>query len=143
MDSPGGFRGTARRADDPTRRSEPVMPRRTSTTPSRSRTAARAEIDALLASGDLFRYRAARLAGGAARGGVRGVHGGALRAGGELLLFGAVPGDEGAGPAPGGRVLIPAFTFAAVPSAVVHAGGVPVLVEVGDNFRIDLDGFRG
>jgi dTDP-4-amino-4,6-dideoxygalactose transaminase len=40
--------------------------------------------------------------------------------------------------APDARVLIPAFTFAAVPSAVVHAGGLPVLVEVGDNFRIDL-----
>jgi dTDP-4-amino-4,6-dideoxygalactose transaminase len=42
----------------------------------------------------------------------------------------------------GGRVLIPAFTFAAVPSAVVHAGAVPVLVEVGDNFRIDLADFE-
>nr|WP_090220325.1 aminotransferase class I/II-fold pyridoxal phosphate-dependent enzyme [Litoreibacter janthinus] len=36
------------------------------------------------------------------------------------------------------KVLIPAFTFAAVPSAVVHADCLPVLVEVGDNYRVDL-----
>ncbi len=39
------------------------------------------------------------------------------------------------------RVLIPAFTFAAVPSAVVHAGCQPVLVEVGDDFRINMADF--
>ncbi|MEL6641872.1 MAG: aminotransferase class I/II-fold pyridoxal phosphate-dependent enzyme [Pseudomonadota bacterium] len=39
------------------------------------------------------------------------------------------------------KVLIPAFTFAAVPSAVVHADCVPVLCECGDNYRIDLDDF--
>jgi dTDP-4-amino-4,6-dideoxygalactose transaminase len=38
-------------------------------------------------------------------------------------------------------VLIPAFTFAAVPSAVVHANCQPVLVEVADNYRIDIDDF--
>ncbi|WP_413870297.1 DegT/DnrJ/EryC1/StrS family aminotransferase, partial [Albidovulum sp.] len=43
---------------------------------------------------------------------------------------------------PGARVLIPAFTFAAVPSAVIHANCVPVLVEVGEDLRIDLDDFR-
>lgn len=42
----------------------------------------------------------------------------------------------------GARVLIPAFTFAAVPSAVVHADCQPVLVEVGDNFRIDMADFE-
>ncbi len=36
------------------------------------------------------------------------------------------------------RVLIPAFTFAAVPSAVVHAGCVPVLVDVAANYRVDI-----
>jgi len=41
----------------------------------------------------------------------------------------------------GARVLIPAFTFAAVPSAVVHAECTPVLVEVGDNYRIDMADF--
>ena len=39
------------------------------------------------------------------------------------------------------KVLIPAFTFGAVPSAVVHADCVPVLCECGENYRIDLDDF--
>jgi dTDP-4-amino-4,6-dideoxygalactose transaminase len=41
----------------------------------------------------------------------------------------------------GAKVLIPAFTFAAVPSAVVHAECEPVLVEVGENYRVDMDDF--
>jgi dTDP-4-amino-4,6-dideoxygalactose transaminase len=41
----------------------------------------------------------------------------------------------------GAKVLIPAFTFAAVPSAVVHADCVPVLVECGADYRIDMDDF--
>lgn len=40
------------------------------------------------------------------------------------------------------RVLIPAFTFAAVPSSVVHADCVPVLCEVGENYRIDVSDFE-
>ena len=40
------------------------------------------------------------------------------------------------------RVLIPGFTFAAVPSAVLHAECLPVLCEVGDNYRIDLNAFE-
>ena len=39
------------------------------------------------------------------------------------------------------RVMIPAFTFAAVPSSVVHADCVPVLCECADNYRIDLTDF--
>ncbi len=39
------------------------------------------------------------------------------------------------------RVLIPGFTFAAVPSAVIHAGCTPVLCEVGENYRVDLGDF--
>ncbi|SLN15230.1 DegT/DnrJ/EryC1/StrS family aminotransferase [Ruegeria meonggei] len=39
------------------------------------------------------------------------------------------------------RVLIPGFTFAAVPSSVVHADCIPVLCEVGQNYRIDMDDF--
>ena len=42
----------------------------------------------------------------------------------------------------GAKVLIPAFTFAAVPSAVVHAGCEPVLVEVADNYRINMTDFE-
>ncbi len=39
------------------------------------------------------------------------------------------------------RVMIPAFTFAAVPSSVLHADCVPVLCECADNYRIDLADF--
>ncbi len=40
------------------------------------------------------------------------------------------------------RVLIPAFTFAAVPSSIIHADCIPVLCECKDDYRIDLDDFR-
>ncbi len=40
------------------------------------------------------------------------------------------------------RVLIPGFTFAAVPSSVMHADCLPVLCEVGANYRIDLADFE-
>lgn len=40
------------------------------------------------------------------------------------------------------RVLIPGFTFAAVPSSVVHADCVPVLCEVGENYRVDMADFE-
>lgn len=43
---------------------------------------------------------------------------------------------------PGAKVLIPGFTFAAVPSAVVHADCVPVLVEVDQTYRVDLDDLK-
>jgi dTDP-4-amino-4,6-dideoxygalactose transaminase len=104
--------------------------------------AVRSEIDALLASGDLFRY------GPAATSPVAQLES-------EFAAFVGVPyalavnscssalflALKALGIEPGARVLIPAFTFAAVPSAVVHAGCEPVLVEVGTNFRIDLDDF--
>jgi dTDP-4-amino-4,6-dideoxygalactose transaminase len=50
-----------------------------------------------------------------------------------LLCSGVKPGD---------KVLLPAFTFTAVPSSVVHAGATPVLVEVADNFCIDTEKLR-
>jgi dTDP-4-amino-4,6-dideoxygalactose transaminase len=40
------------------------------------------------------------------------------------------------------KVLIPAFTFAAVPSSIVHADCIPVLCECADNYRIDMHDFR-
>lgn len=40
------------------------------------------------------------------------------------------------------RVLMPGFTFAAVPSSVVHADCIPVLCEVGANYRIDIKDFE-
>ena len=39
------------------------------------------------------------------------------------------------------RVLIPAFTFAAVPSSVLHAECVPVLCECNADYRIDMADF--
>ena len=48
----------------------------------------------------------------------------------SLTSCGVRPGDE---------VLIPAFTFVAVPSAVVHAGARPVLVESTPDLAIDPD----
>ena len=104
--------------------------------------AARAEIERLLATGDLFRYTAPENAPVALL----------EREFAELLgtryalavsscsaaLFLSL---LGLGLKPGTRVLIPGFTFAAVPSAVVHANCQPVLVEVGDNYRIDMADF--
>lgn len=37
------------------------------------------------------------------------------------------------------KVLLPAFTFVAVPSAIIHAGGKPTLVEISENYSICLD----
>ncbi len=39
----------------------------------------------------------------------------------------------------GDKVLVPGFTFTAVPSSIIHAGGVPVLVECNPNYTIDTD----
>jgi len=104
--------------------------------------AARSEIDALLASGDLFRYRAdtdstvAKLEREFAE--FMGVPFALAVSSCSSALFLSLKAlDIG----PGDKVLVPAFTFAAVPSAVVHAGGEPVLVEVNENYRIDLSDF--
>ncbi len=40
------------------------------------------------------------------------------------------------------RILMPAFTFAAVPSSVVHANLTPVLCECGEDYRINLKDFE-
>src|SRR3989338_6825692 len=39
----------------------------------------------------------------------------------------------------GDKVLMPAFTFTAVPSSIIHAGGVPVLVEINEDYCVDLE----
>lgn len=104
--------------------------------------AARDAIDRLLASGDLFRYTApegspvallevefAELLG------ARYALAVSSCSAALFLSLKALDLPRGA------RVLIPAFTFAAVPSAVVHADCVPVLVEVGENYRVDMDDF--
>ncbi|EBA14922.1 aminotransferase, DegT/DnrJ/EryC1/StrS family protein [Roseobacter sp. SK209-2-6] len=104
--------------------------------------AARAEIDALLQSGDLFRYTApenapvtlleqefAELLGSKYALAVSSCSAALFLSLKALDL----PRDA--------RVLIPGFTFAAVPSSVVHADCVPVLCEVGENYRIDIADF--
>lgn len=105
--------------------------------------AARAEIDQLLASGDLFRYTAPEgapvallEAEFAAFMGSRYALAVSSCSAALFLSLKALDLPRGA------RVLIPAFTFAAVPSAVLHADCTPVLVEVGANYRIDLADFR-
>lgn len=104
--------------------------------------AARAEIDRLLASGDLFRYTAPE---GAPVALLEAEFADLLGARYALAVSSCsaalflslkaldLPRDA--------RVLIPAFTFAAVPSAVIHADCVPVLVEVGANYRVDMADF--
>ena len=42
----------------------------------------------------------------------------------------------------GEHVLMPAFTFAAVPSAVLHAGCTPVLANIGPDLRLDIEDFE-
>ncbi len=104
--------------------------------------AARAAIDAMLTSGDLFRYTAAEgapvallEAEFATLMGSRYALAVASCSAALFLSLKALDLPRGA------RVLIPAFTFAAVPSAVVHADCEPVLVEVGPNYRVDMADF--
>jgi dTDP-4-amino-4,6-dideoxygalactose transaminase len=103
--------------------------------------AARAEIDRLLETGDLFRYTSedapvARLEAQFAE--MLGSPYALAVASCSAALFLTLKALD----LPrGAKVLIPAFTFGAVPSAVVHADCVPVLVEVGENYRIDMDDF--
>jgi perosamine synthetase len=104
--------------------------------------AARAEIDRLLASGDLFRYTAAADAPVALLEaefadllGSRYALAVSSCSAALFLSLKALDLPKGA------KVLIPAFTFAAVPSSVVHAECEPVLVEVGDNYRVDMADF--
>ncbi len=105
--------------------------------------AAREAIDALMQSGDLFRYTApqdspvalleaefAALLGSKYALAVSSCSAALFL---SLKALG-LPRDA--------RVLIPGFTFAAVPSSIVHADCVPVLCEVGENYRIDLKDFE-
>lgn len=105
--------------------------------------AARAEIDRLIATGDLFRYTAPENAPVAlleaefaALMGARYALAVSSCSAALFLSLKALDLPRGA------KVLIPAFTFAAVPSSVVHADCVPVLVEVGENYRVDMEDFE-
>lgn len=42
----------------------------------------------------------------------------------------------------GDIVAMPAFTFIAVPSAIVHAGATPLLIDVTDDYVMDVDDFE-
>ena len=104
---------------------------------------ARAEIDRMLKSGDLFRYTASENAPVtlleqefATFMGCKYALAVSSCSAALFLSLKALglPRDA--------RVLIPAFTFAAVPSSVVHADCIPVLCEVGDNYRVDLRDFE-
>ncbi|MDQ2065718.1 aminotransferase class I/II-fold pyridoxal phosphate-dependent enzyme [Xinfangfangia sp. CPCC 101601] len=104
--------------------------------------AARAEIDRLLSSGDLFRYTAPSDAPVALLEkefaellGARFALAVSSCSAALFLCLKALDLPKGA------KVLIPAFTFAAVPSSVVHAECEPVLVEVGANYRVDMADF--
>jgi dTDP-4-amino-4,6-dideoxygalactose transaminase len=105
--------------------------------------AARAEVERLLLSGDLFRYTAPRDAPvtllerdfAAMMGSAYALAVSSCSAALFLSL-------KALGLPRGARVLIPGFTFAAVPSSVVHADCVPVLCEVGEDYRIDIADFE-
>jgi dTDP-4-amino-4,6-dideoxygalactose transaminase len=105
--------------------------------------AARTEIERLLTSGDLFRYTAREDAPVALLeqefAEMMGCKYALAVASCSAALFLSLKALD---LHPGAKVLIPAFTFAAVPSAVVHAGCTPILVEVGTNYRIDLADFE-
>ncbi|MEM9549771.1 MAG: DegT/DnrJ/EryC1/StrS family aminotransferase [Pseudomonadota bacterium] len=105
--------------------------------------AARHAIDALLRSGDLFRYTASAdapvsllEAEFAEMIGSRYALAVSSCSAALFLSLKALDLPRDA------RVLIPGFTFAAVPSSVVHADCLPVLCEVGDNYRVNLADFE-
>ena len=104
---------------------------------------ARAEIDRLLQSGDLFRYTAPEDAPVALLeeefAAMMGTKYALAVSSCSAALFLSL---KALGLPRDARVLIPGFTFAAVPSSVVHADCVPVLCEVGDNYRIDVADFE-
>lgn len=102
----------------------------------------RAEIERLMLSGDLFRYSADKDAPAtlleaefAAMMGSRFALAVSSCSAALFLSLKALDLPVRA------RVLIPGFTFAAVPSAVLHADCLPVLCEVGTNYRVDLEDF--
>lgn len=105
--------------------------------------AAREAIDALMQSGDLFRYTAPQDAPVALLeqefADLIGCKYALAVSSCSAALFLSL---KALGLPRDARVLIPGFTFAAVPSSVVHADCVPVLCEVGENYRIDMADFE-
>jgi len=105
--------------------------------------AAREAIDALMQSGDLFRYTAPEDAPVALLerefADLLGAKYALAVSSCSAALFLSL---KALGLPRDARVLIPGFTFAAVPSSVVHADCLPVLCEVGENYRIDMADFE-
>lgn len=104
---------------------------------------ARAELEALLQTGDLFRYHRAEDApvtlleqDFAKLLGVKYALAVASCSAALFLSMKALDLPKGA------RVLIPGFTFAAVPSSVIHAECTPVLVEVDETLRMNMSDFE-
>jgi len=104
---------------------------------------ARDEIERLLQSGDLFRYTAPENAPVSLLeeefASMMGVKYALAVSSCSAALFLSL---KALGLPRDARVLIPGFTFAAVPSSVIHADCVPVLCEVGENYRIDIADFE-
>ena len=103
---------------------------------------AREAIDALMQSGDLFRYTAPQDAPVALLeaefAALLGTKYALAVSSCSAALFLSL---KALGLPRDARVLIPGFTFAAVPSSILHADCIPVLCEVGDNYRIDMTDF--
>ncbi|ETX30054.1 DegT/DnrJ/EryC1/StrS family aminotransferase [Roseivivax isoporae] len=104
--------------------------------------AARAEIERLMLSGDLFRYTSEAASPVALLeqefADLLGARYALAVSSCSAALFLSM---KALGLPRDARVMIPAFTFAAVPSSVLHAECRPVLCEVGEDYRIDLDDF--
>ncbi len=104
--------------------------------------AARDAIDALMQSGDLFRYTAPQDAPVALLetefAELLGTKYALAVSSCSAALFLSL---KALGLPRDARVLIPGFTFAAVPSSIVHADCIPVLCEVGDDYRVDMADF--
>lgn len=106
-------------------------------------TAAREEVERLLQTGDLFRYTApedapvALLEAEFAE--LLGTKYALAVSSCSAALFLSL---KSLGLPRDAKVLIPGFTFAAVPSSVAHADLIPVLCEVGENYRIDIADFE-
>ncbi len=104
--------------------------------------AARAEVAAILNSGDLFRYTSENSPVSLLEAEFAEALGSRYALAVSSCSAALFLSLKALGLPRDAKVLIPAFTFAAVPSSVVHADCVPVLCECGADYRIDLEDFR-
>ncbi len=104
--------------------------------------AAKDEIDRLLATGDLFRYTSDNAPVAVLEKEFADMMGAKYALAVSSCSAALFLSLKALGLPRDARVLIPAFTFAAVPSAVVHADCQPVLCDVADNYRINIADFQ-